>query len=325
MNSQLIHTAIEKCRKITQLSSTTFYFGSLLFPKQMQDAVWTLYAFCRTTDDLIDVPSPLKPWVAEDKNIFLRILDSRRALIDHIFSGITQSDLTAYLQKTNFICTISDRDVFVALLEMISRYPLLSKEMFYKLIDGVEMDISYVTYKTYSDLFVYCDKVAGVVGEMICAVSGVDNRDAIEYAKKLGNAMQITNILRDVGDDMSRCRLYLPQDELSDSKIDIYSIAESYTSHTTKKNSEIYMRYASFMQKQIVFNHRLYSDAAQGYHFLPKNIVIPVRVAARMYESILDSIEKNNYDVFTQRARVKKRTRAQIFLKEMNIPLFKTI
>ncbi len=150
--------------------------------------------------------------------------------------------------------------------------------------NGVEMDLYKSRYATFAELYLYCYRVAGVVGQMMCYVYGLTDEASLSYAEKLGVAMQLTNILRDVGEDWERGRLYIPEDALRKFGV---SEAEIGAKQATPA-------YEALIRDQIAQARTYHQEAAPGIARIPS---VPIRlttlVMARLYEGILDKLEKH--------------------------------
>jgi len=175
------------CQSVTRQEAANFYYGIRLLPKERRGALCAIYALARRVDDIGDGSAP-----REEK---LRRLDEERRNLDSID--------TAY-----------DDPVLVALADAILRYPI-PVEAFKELIDGVEMDVVGTHYETFADLLPYCRRVAGAIGRLSLGVFETRERErASAYADDLGVAFQLTNILRDIREDLGNGRIYLPAEDL---------------------------------------------------------------------------------------------------------------
>ncbi|MBD3183007.1 phytoene/squalene synthase family protein, partial [Candidatus Poribacteria bacterium] len=163
-----------------------------------------------------------------------------------------------------------------------------------QLIDGVARDLVLTRYSNFEELTEYCYGVASTVGLMVMYIIGFTGSEAIPYAIKLGVALQINNILRDVGEDWQNGRLYLPQDELSDFGLTENDIAAG----------KVDQRWREFMKFQINRNRQLYDEAIPGIGMLDADGRFSISAAAELYRGILEDIEANDYDVFNRRAYV---------------------
>ena len=163
-----------------------------------------------------------------------------------------------------------------------------------QLLDGVASDMIVNRYETFSDLAGYCYSVASTVGLMSMHIVGFTNDSAIPYAVKLGVALQLTNILRDVAEDWENGRLYLPLQELQ-----AFGLAEADIAAGTNDH-----RWKAFMAFQIARARQLYDEAMPGLALLERRGRVAVAAAAELYRAILDDIEAHDYDVFTRRAHI---------------------
>ena len=272
----------EYCRKITADYAKTFYLGTLLMPKEKSRAIWAIYAWCRRTDELVDG--------AKARYTTEETLAEWERQLESIFAGQP----------------IDDTDV--ALADTVERFPM-DIQPFRDMIAGQGMDLYRNRYQTFEELKLYCYRVAGTVGLMSNAVLGIGRcnsdvpweRDRKIYeptkeAVALGIAMQLTNILRDVGEDAQRGRIYLPLDDLA---------AFDYTEQDLLAgvNDE---RWKAMMAFQIKRARQYYQDAEKGIKYLIRDSRLPVWASLMLYQGILDAIERNNYDVFNKRAFVSK-------------------
>ena len=176
------------CSRLTRKSRSNFYYAFLFLPREKREAIYAVYAFCRSADDVADGTASL-----DEKR--LQLSEWRRE-VDRCYAGEPRHPIT------------------VKLAQSLERFRI-PKEHFDELIAGVEMDLTQNRYRTFRDLYEYCYRVAGVVGLMCIEIFGYRNPKAKDYAINLGVALQLTNILRDVRTDAARGRIYLPQDELA--------------------------------------------------------------------------------------------------------------
>ena len=275
-----LEEAYEFCRKITAKYSKTFYLGTLLMPKKKRQAIWAIYVWCRRTDELVDGP---KAHLTTPET-----LDQWEKHLEMVFAGQP----------------LDTPDV--ALVDTIKRFPM-DIQPFRDMIAGQRMDLHRNRYKTFQELELYCYRVAGTVGLMSNAVIGIDNSLSrvpwngrfSEYVPEqeaiaLGIANQLTNILRDVGEDASRGRIYLPLEELA-----MFDYTEA-----DLLNGIVDQRWREFMKFQIKRARQFYVDAERGIRSLNRDSRWPVWTALMLYQGILDVIERNNYDVFSKRAFV---------------------
>jgi phytoene synthase len=265
--------AYEMCRCITAKYAKTFYLGTMLMSEAKQRAIWALYAWCRRTDELVD-------GIQADTTTSETLLDWE-AQLESAFSG----------------CPTNAPDL--ALADTLQKYPI-QIQPFKDMIAGMRMDLSYDRYHTFDDLHLYCYRVAGTVGLMSAAVMGFEATDAAtvnaatEAAIALGIAMQLTNILRDIGEDARRGRIYLPLEELK--RFD----------YTEKDliDGVVDERWANLMRFQIERARDMYQQAEKGISALCRDARWPVWASLLLYRNILNIIETNKYEVFGRRAYV---------------------
>jgi phytoene synthase len=255
--------AYATCEQVTRQHSRTFSLASGLLPPDKRRAARALYAFCRTSDDLID----------KVKDANLAKLEAWRCCALSLPPG--------------------DDPIALAWADARLRYriPVRYAE---QLIAGVARDVTVHRYGSFDDLAGYCYGVASTVGLMAMHIIGYAGKDAIPYAVKLGVALQLTNILRDVGEDWRAGRLYLPQDELA-----AHGLAEDDIA-----SSVVDDRWRAFMRFQIDRTRKLYAEAVPGIVLLDPDGRFAIGAAAGLYRGILDDIEAHNYDVFNRRAHV---------------------
>lgn len=263
-DDQLLKKAYTHCEGITAVHSRSFHLASALMPASKRLAVRALYAFCRTTDDIVDYPN-----------------------------GDVQAKLVRWHQHAFSHQPPEDDLVAVAWANARTQYhvPLRYAE---QLMEGVQRDLHQMRYQTFDELATYCYGVASTVGLMSMHIIGFQDPDAIPYAIKLGLALQLTNILRDVGEDWRRGRLYLPQDELV-----AFGLTEADVAA-----GQVDERWRAFMKFQIARNRQLYAEAWPGVGMLNKDGRFAIAAAAGLYAAILQDIEKHDYDVFNYRAHV---------------------
>lgn len=275
-----LEEAYEICRQMTAKYAKTFYLGTLLMPEVKRRAIWAIYAWCRRTDELVDGSDAVMTTP--------ETLDGWEKQLEEVFAGKA----------------IDDCDL--ALVDTLERFPL-EIQPFRDMIAGQRMDLYRSRYETFEELYLYCYRVAGTVGLMSTAVMGVDTsgyaapwqRNCKPYiptkeAIALGIANQLTNILRDVGEDARRGRIYLPEEDLA---------RFNYTEKDLL-NGVVDERWCQFMQFQIERARQFFTQAETGLHFLIDDARWPVWSALMLYQQILDAIERNQYDVFNKRAYV---------------------
>jgi phytoene synthase len=257
-----LRNAYRQAEAVTAQHSKSFYFASGLLPEEKRTAVRALYAFCRTVDDIVDESAS----------------NERDAQLNY-WRAIVES------------ASFSDDDlVAAAWADTLTRYHI-PRHYALQLIDGVARDLFQSRYQTFDELAHYCYGVASTVGLMSMYIIGFNNNEAVPYAIKLGVALQMTNILRDVGEDYRNGRLYLPREELLFHGIQEEDIAER----------RITDNWRQFMKFQIERTRQLYEESWAGMTMLERDGQFAIGAASVFYQGILDEIEKNDYDVFTRR------------------------
>jgi 15-cis-phytoene synthase len=259
-----LEKAYELCGRIAANHSKSFYMASMLLPEEKRSAVRALYAFCRTVDDIVDESTVI----------------GRDVELDY-WRGLAQGVLHPR----------PDDLVGQAWVDTRSRYHIPALYAL-QLIDGVSRDLGAVRYQTFDDLTTYCYGVASTVGLMSMYIVGFKTTEAVPYAIKLGVALQMTNILRDVGEDFGNGRIYLPQEDLK-----AYNIIESDLA-----SGQVTPQWREFMKFQIFRTRQLYKEAATGIKFLERDGKMSIGAASDFYQGILETIEANDYDVFSRRA-----------------------
>lgn len=201
-------TPKQYCQQKAATSGSSFYYSFMFLPKQKREAITALYAFCREVDDIVDEYTELK--VAQVK------LAWWKEEIRNLYQAKPIHPVTRALQP--FIHTFS-----------------LSEEHFHEIIDGMEMDLNFNRYQDFKQLQLYCYRVASVVGILSAQIFGFNNRQTLKFAHDLGMAFQLTNIIRDVGEDARRNRIYIPLDDLAAFNITEEDILQSRESEAVKK------------------------------------------------------------------------------------------
>jgi phytoene synthase len=276
-----LDAAYEACRQETAQWAKTFYLGTLLLPPAKRRAIWAIYVWCRRTDELMDSPAAQ----ALPAATLLERLDAWEDRTRALFNGQANDSF--------------DR----VMLDTLERFPQ-PLQAYLDMIDGQRMDVIKHRYADFAELELYCYRVAGTVGLMTQAVMGLDpayttapwseRPDPTEAAVALGIANQLTNILRDVGEDRGRGRIYLPQEDLARFG---YSEAE-LLSGTLNDN------WRALMTFQLERARSWFARSEAGVRWLSADARWPVWTSLRLYRGILDAIERRGFDVFNHRAYV---------------------
>lgn len=264
-------TPDEYCQEKTQQSSSSFYYSFLFLSPDQRQAMTALYAFCREVDDVVDECSELQ--VAASK------LNWWRQEVNELFNGQPSHPVTRALKTS------------------LTRYTL-NQDYFQELISGMEMDLHTSQYPDFNALSLYCYRAAGVVGLLTIEILGYTNKQTIEYAKKLGTALQLINVLRDVKEDAERKRFYIPQDELRRFNVSHKDLSAAKTTNTS--NIVKLLEYQAHRAEQIYL---------EAFDNLPAEDRYAQRtgiIMAEIYYALLKKIQHKNYPVLEQRIKVAK-------------------
>ncbi len=245
-------------------SGSSFYYAFLFLPKPRRAAITAFYAFCREVDDVVDETTD--PGVAQTK------LAWWRAEVAKSFSDAPS------------------HPVMKALLPLAADYGIEPRHLL-AIIDGCQMDLEQTRYLDFPNLQRYCHLVAGIVGEVAANIFGQSQRQTTQYAHTLGLALQLTNIIRDVGEDAMRGRIYLPVNELQQFDVKAHEILKrSYSD-----------RFAALMKFQATRAQRLYEEAFALLPFEDRRAQKPGLMMASIYRTLLHEIERDNFQVMRQR------------------------
>nr|ACY70860.1 phytoene synthase [Coix lacryma-jobi] len=268
-----LREAYDRCGEICEEYAKTFYLGTMLMTEERRRAIWAIYVWCRRTDELVDGPNA--------NYITPTALDRWEKRLEDLFAGRPYDMLDAALSDT------------------ISKFPI-DIQPFRDMIEGMRSDLRKTRYNNFDELYMYCYYVAGTVGLMSVPVMGIapeskaTTESVYSAALALGIANQLTNILRDVGEDARRGRIYLPQDEL----------AQAGLSDEDIFNGVVTNRWRNFMKRQIKRARMFFEEAERGVTELSQASRWPVWASLLLYRQILDEIEANDYNNFTKRAYV---------------------
>ncbi len=250
-------TPLEYCKQKAAQSGSSFTVSFIFLPKIQREAMTALYAFCREVDDVVDE--------CTDFNVAQTKLNWWKTEVLNLYADTPQHPVTKALQP------------FV-------RQFNLAQEHFLEIIDGMEMDLKFNRYEDFKQLQLYCYRVASVVGLLSAQIFGFKNRKTLKYAHDLGMAFQLTNIIRDVGEDARRGRIYLPLDELKKAKVTEEDILQSRESPAVKE----------LMEYQIERAETYYDKALRE---LPPEDTKPQRVGlmmAAIYRTLLREIKADS-------------------------------
>ena len=257
-------TPDEYCAAKAAQSGSSFYYSFRLLPEPRRRAITALYAYCREVDDVVDEVSD--PGVAAAK------LAWWRGEVAASWGGKPSHPVTR------------------ALLPHTAAYDIEPQHLL-AVIEGCQMDLEQSRYLDFPGLARYCDLVAGVVGEVAANIFGRESASTVDYAHRLGLAMQLTNIVRDIGDDARRGRIYLPMDELKQFDVKANELLE-------RRYSD---RFTALMRFQAERAHRCYDEALALLDPVDRRAQKPGLMMANIYRALLREIEADDFQVLHQR------------------------
>jgi len=254
----------EYCQQKAAGSGSSFYYSFLFLPPERRRAITALYAFCREVDDVVD--ETLDPQLAATK------LAWWRAELANLQDGKPQHPVTKALQPFQKEFSIDGGKLG-------------------EIIDGMEMDLTQSRYLDWPGLERYCYHVAGVVGLLAAGIFGYRDPRTLDYAKNLGIAFQLTNIIRDVGEDARKNRIYLPMDEMKQFGVTAADILQGRHSEPFEK----------LMRFQFERSRSYYEKAFSTLPAVDRRAQRPGLIMAAIYRTLLDEIERDGFRVLTQR------------------------
>jgi 15-cis-phytoene synthase len=278
-----LRSSYQACRRSNALSGRTFYLATLLLPAAKRPAVHALYGFARHADDIVD------------------------AMDGSLTTAQRESALETWAER--FLSGAGDDVVLPAIHDTIMRYaiPLQHFESF---IASMRMDLTTSEYATWDDLQQYMYGSAAVIGLQMLRVLGTTpglQTAAVPYARDLGIAFQLTNFIRDVGEDLQRGRIYLPKDELAWFGVTRDDLASGIVDANIRR----------LLAFQVARARELFRTAEPGVRLLAPTSRDCIRTAATLYAEILDAVEAVDYRVLNQRVSVSRRRRATVALPAM--------
>lgn len=271
-----LRNAYAHCRYITQTHAKTFYMATRFLPNHKQRSIFAIYALCRYIDDLVDETNDLiqQKRVSPDK--LTDLLSDWQHKLEHAYATGE-----------------ADNPILIAFADTLRTFHIPKKYPL-ELMDGVCMDLTKNRYENFQELWDYSYKVASVVGLMTSEVFGYTSEEAIPRAIDLGIAMQLTNILRDIGEDLRRDRIYIPSEDLNR-----FNLTEAdLFNHVSDE------RFTALMTFQIERARSYYQNADEGIEMLNQDSRLPVYLARHNYSRILDRIEKGKFEVYQKRAHL---------------------
>ncbi len=269
------------CRAVTKASRSNFAYAFLVLPKAKREALYAIYAFCRISDDVVDeAPSGGAPGAAPAER-----LKAWRAELDACFRGEPRHPVTRRMA------------------EVLGRFSI-PQSYFEELLNGVEMDLVQTRYATFADLERYCYRVAGVVGLMCIEVFGYTRPETRRYAEHLGTAFQLTNILRDVGSDGAKGRIYLPQEDLAR-----FGCAEADI-----LDRRLTPAFRDLMRFQAARARTFYDAARAALPAADRVPMLPAEIMRVIYVRLLRQIEQRAFDVYSRPIRLSDARRLLLAL-----------
>ncbi|MFQ6117167.1 MAG: phytoene/squalene synthase family protein [Candidatus Bipolaricaulia bacterium] len=281
-----LRSAYRRCRAETRRAARNFYWAFITLPRGRREAIYAVYSLFRRWDDIADsASSPVEK---------RRALEEQREIIRMLY----HEDL-----HTCTLAHLDDDPVLLAVSDVIGRYQI-PRRYFEDVLAGIELDLHKRRYRTFEELREYCYGVASAVGLISLEIFGYRDPVAREYAIDLGIAMQLTNILRDIKEDLERDRVYLPLEELERFG---YSKEELQKQVVNDNFRELMRGQVARAREYFAWGHRL-------LRYLPLRSRPCPAVLAGLYRHILDKIEARGYDVFNDRISLTSREKLATLL-----------
>lgn len=265
-------TPSEYCQNKAAASGSSFYYSFLFLPANKRRAITALYAFCREIDDVTDD--------VKDPNIIKIKLEWWRIDVHKIFADSPEHLVNRELQQ------------------VIKEFNL-SEELLLEIISGMQMDVDNTRYSSFDELEHYCYRVAGVVGLLSIEIFGYTNKQTQSYAKYLGNALQLTNIIRDIYEDAQRARIYLPEKELEQFNI---SATQIYTNNFSAEQDKT--NFKELIKLQCERAKEYYQKAYQALPVEDRYKQSTGLIMAAIYEATLNEIIRDDYQVLKHRIKL---------------------
>jgi 15-cis-phytoene synthase len=271
--------AAQLCSRLTRKSGSNFYYAFLFLPRPRREALYAVYAFCRIVDDVADLGT--------DPDAQRKELHRWRVQIARCYEGGDVQDPVAR-----------------RLAEAVRAYPI-PREALEAVLEGVEMDLERPSYETFDALFPYCYRVAGAVGLCCIEIFGYRDARARDYAVNLGVALQLTNIMRDVGTDARAGRVYLPQEDLRQFRITADDLRAGCYSDA----------FVALMGFQAARARRFYAAARAAFPAGDARALVAAEIMGRIYFALLAELEARRFRVFDGRVSVPARRKLGIALR----------
>lgn len=276
----LLRKDFDDCRRLHAEHGRTYYLATWLLPPGRRPWVWALYGFARHCDEFVDSSSP-------DPQELLTWTDRLLDALAHDQAGWDAPSRALLATRVALDLPVGELEAFV---------------------QSMKSDIDVSRYETYDDLLGYMAGSACAIGSLMLPLLTRDRDDATveTQARALGEAFQLTNFLRDVGEDLDRGRIYLPRHDLAQ-----FGLAEQDL-HDMRGGAPVSVKWRNLMQFEISRARRIYDDASPGIDALDPEVRDGIRCARILYGEILDAIEAIDYQVLTRRARVPRRRQANV-------------
>lgn len=252
------------CQEKCAASGSSFYYSFLFLPPERRRAIMALYAFCREVDDVVDECHDL---------------------------SIASTKLAWWRQEIDRVATSQPQHPVGQALQAASRQFNLPAEQLLEIVDGMEMDLQQSRYLDFKGLSLYCYRVASVVGLLAADIFGYQDRRTQKYAHDLGMAFQLTNIIRDIGEDARRGRIYIPMDELKQFNVPAADIL----------NGQYSDNFTTLMRFQYDRAQQYYTQALAELPAVDRKNQRPGLIMAAVYHTLLDEIRDENFQVLHQR------------------------
>ena len=281
-----ISKSYEYCKNLTIKSDSNFSLGFRFLPKDKRNAIYAVYAFNRCADDFVDEEN--------DNTQKNRLIEKWEMHLEEIYDGKN-----------------SDHPILVAFSDAVKRFNI-PKQPFKDAILGFKMDIKKNRYKNFDELKTYCRHVAGTISTMSLSIFGHTDKKSYEYGDDLSMALQLTNIIRDVGKDVDKNRIYIPLNEMNE-----FDYPEECLLSKTYNNN-----FVNLLKFQIE-RARSYFDRAQNLiPILERDAQFTVLLMGAVYKKVLEKVIKNRYDVFNKFAYIPRTQKAMLVLKKRLNPTF---
>jgi len=290
-------TPDQYCQDKAAASGSSFYYSFMFLPPDKRRAITALYAFCREVDDVVDECS--------DEQAARTTLNWWRAQVAAVYSGKPQhpQGVRRGVPEGSAL-TLPQHPVAQALVPVVQQFHL-AQEHLLEIIDGMEMDLNQPRYPDFKSLQLYCYRVASVVGLLAAEIFGYTDRHTLKYAHDLGIAFQLTNIIRDVGEDARRNRIYLPLDEMQKFGVTAADILNS-------KETENFQKLMAF---QIERAQRYYQQALEHLPAADRKAQRTGLIMAAIYRATLDEVIASGCHVLKERVSLTPRYKLWLAFK----------